>query len=184
MVVGIEASAEERACRLPTREELIEEDKTFELFYRRRHFDILGCFLFAAFIVVAIAYAFFRIQYSIAPLRGLIWYGILVFFIEMIGAVSIMFYGIWLIAAPDNSDIVGLEMTPAPAPALPYPRARAHVQRAAGDRAAHGVGGAARDRAGGVRGDDLPVRRRQAAGEAPLLRLPQRQLRPAGASSL
>ena len=30
----------------------------------------------------------------------------------MIGAVSIMFYGVWLIAAPDNSDIVGLEMTP------------------------------------------------------------------------
>lgn len=98
--------------RLPSREELIDEDKTFELFYRRRHFDILGCFLFGAFIVVAIAYAFFRIQYSIFPLRGLVWYGIVVFIVEMLGAVSIMFYGVWLIAAPDNSDLVGLELTP------------------------------------------------------------------------
>jgi endoglucanase len=95
--------------RLPSTAELVDEDKTFELFFRQRHFDILGCFFFFFFIVVAIAYVYCRIRYSIAPLKELVWYGISVLLIEMVGAMSIIFYGVWLIATPDNSDIIGLD---------------------------------------------------------------------------
>ena len=37
------------------------------------------------------------------------WYGAIVFAIEMLGAMSIIFYGVWLIATPNNSDIIGLD---------------------------------------------------------------------------
>jgi endoglucanase len=94
-----------RGCRLPSKEQLIGEDATYRLFRRRRHVDTLGCFLFAAFVAVAAGYAFFRVQFSLAPLRGILWYGILVFAVEMLGALSIVFYGIWLVAKPDNTDI-------------------------------------------------------------------------------
>jgi cellulose synthase/poly-beta-1,6-N-acetylglucosamine synthase-like glycosyltransferase len=91
---------------MPTREELIDEDKTYLPFHRRVHYDILGCFLFALFIAMTLGYAYVRVQFSIAPLGTLLWYGALVFAVEMIGAMSIMFYGVWLIARPDNSDIL------------------------------------------------------------------------------
>jgi hypothetical protein len=87
----------------------MEEEKAFTMFWRRRHYDILGCFIFFTFIIVAGGYAFVRVRYSIAPLRDLIWYGIVVFIIEMLGAMSIVFYGVWLIAVPDNSDIESLD---------------------------------------------------------------------------
>ena len=84
---------------------LVEEDASFEFFTRRRHVDTLGCFLFATFVAVTVAYACFRIQFSLVPLRGLLWYGVAVFAVEMLGALSIIFYGIWLTARPDNADI-------------------------------------------------------------------------------
>ena len=99
---------------MPTREELIEEDKTFEPFWRRRRYDVLGCFFFAAFIIVACGYAYVRVRYSIAPLRDLAWYGVLIFVVEMLGAISIVFYGVWLIATPDNSDVEGADAAYAP----------------------------------------------------------------------
>jgi endoglucanase len=102
-------SAAWHSCRIPTEEELKEEDKTLESFWRRRHYDILGCFIFFAFIITACGYAYVRVRYSIAPLKDLIWYGVVVFIIEMLGALSIVFYGVWLIAVPDNSDIEALD---------------------------------------------------------------------------
>lgn len=94
-------------CREPTHAELVDEARTFAPFKRRRHLDPVACFLFATFVIVAAAYAFLRLRYSILPLQGLVWYGVLVFAIEILGAASIAFYGVWLIARPDNSDIAG-----------------------------------------------------------------------------
>ena len=58
------------------------------------------------FIFTAIAYAAARIMYSLGDLGDLLWYGVIVFVVEMLGASSIVFYGVWLIAKPDNSDII------------------------------------------------------------------------------
>lgn len=99
-------------CRVPSHSELIEEDKTFQPFFRKVHYDILGCFFFLFFVIVTGAYAYIRVQYSIWPLADLAWYGAIVFGIEMMGSISIMFYGIWLVALPDNSDIIARESDP------------------------------------------------------------------------
>lgn len=55
---------------------------------------------------MTLGYAYVRVAFSIRPLGRLMWYGALVFAVEMIGAASIIFYGVWLIAVPDNSDIL------------------------------------------------------------------------------
>jgi cellulose synthase/poly-beta-1,6-N-acetylglucosamine synthase-like glycosyltransferase len=96
-------------CSVPTAEELIQEDKTFQPFFRRVHYDILGCFLFFFFIFVTLLYAYVRVRYSIWPLGEIAWYGVIVLGIEILGALSIIFYGIWLVAQPDNSDILALQ---------------------------------------------------------------------------
>ena len=38
-------------------------------------------------------------------MQPIFWYGILIFVIEVFGAFSILFYGVWLIARPDNTDV-------------------------------------------------------------------------------
>ena len=96
---------------MPTHTELIEEDKTFQPFFRAVHYDVVGCFLFFFFVIVTIGYAYVRVLYSIGPLGLLAPYGAVVFAIEMLGAMSIIFYGIWLVALPDNGDITAKEST-------------------------------------------------------------------------
>jgi hypothetical protein len=49
-------------CSVPDRNALIEEDRGFTRFTRRRRPDVLGCFLFATFCVVSLGYAYVRVR--------------------------------------------------------------------------------------------------------------------------
>jgi hypothetical protein len=68
-------------------------------------FQFLPTLLYIAFIASAVYYAYTRIVYGTAGLGALKYYSYAVLFVEMLGATSMLFYGCWLVARTDNSDI-------------------------------------------------------------------------------
>jgi cellulose synthase/poly-beta-1,6-N-acetylglucosamine synthase-like glycosyltransferase len=71
---------------------------------RRRAADFTGTALFLAYVLTTVGYAYVRATRSLADLGPLYAYGAFVLFVEMLGALSIMFYGVWLTARPIASD--------------------------------------------------------------------------------
>lgn len=61
--------------------------------------------LYVTFVASAIFYAYTRIVYGTQGLGALKYYSYGVLFVEMLGATSMLFYGCWLVARTDNSDI-------------------------------------------------------------------------------
>lgn len=99
-----------RRCKVLSTTDIAEEDRSFMPYARAVQIDALGLLLFVVYLLALLFYIYIRVTESIAPLGGLVWYGIIVFAIEMLGAISIIFYGIWLIAKPDNTDIAAMDL--------------------------------------------------------------------------
>lgn len=94
-----------RRCTPLTDYELADEKATWKVFVRRRRFDMIGFFLFATFVCSTAFYAYTRVVYSLADLGQLFPYGMCILVLELFGALSIVSYGVWLIAWTDNSDV-------------------------------------------------------------------------------
>lgn len=74
-------------------------------YVRRTVVKPLGATLFALFSLSALFYGYVRVVWSLRDLDALLPFGITVMVIEALGAACMAFYGVWLIAGTDDSDI-------------------------------------------------------------------------------
>ena len=79
-------------------------DERLTTWTRQRAADFTGTALFLAYVLTTFGYAYVRATRSLGDLGPLYAYGVFVLFVEMLGAVSVMFYGVWLTARPIASD--------------------------------------------------------------------------------
>jgi hypothetical protein len=82
------------------------ESKTLVRAKRTVRIKLLPMICYLAFILAALLYAYVRVVYGMGGLTlGLMIYSYIVLFVEMLGALNMLFYGCWLFAKPVNDDV-------------------------------------------------------------------------------
>jgi endoglucanase len=74
-------------------------------YVRRAVLKPVGVSLFSLFAISSLFYGYVRVAWSLRDLGPLLPFGITVMVIEALGAACMAFYGVWLIAATDDSDV-------------------------------------------------------------------------------
>jgi hypothetical protein len=86
--------------------EYLKERETERCAKRLVRVKIFPMVLYIAFILAALLYCYVRIVHGMGGLTlPLIIYSSIVLFVEMLGALNMVFYGCWLFAKPVNSDV-------------------------------------------------------------------------------
>ena len=75
-------------------------------FRRKVRVNPVGACLFGAYMLCAGVYGYVRLAFSMRDLGALAAYGWIVILVEAMGALCMMFYGVWLVARTDNGDVL------------------------------------------------------------------------------
>lgn len=92
-------------CLPMTKQDILDEQASWLPFARISRADHVGLLLFLLYVAASIFYLFTRCAYSLEGLGAELWYGAIVLSAEMLMIFSLVFYGVWLCAFPDNTDL-------------------------------------------------------------------------------